>query len=59
MIKQLRILTGAFAQDESGATAIEYSLIVALIFLAIVSSVNAFTDNTKVMYSEISSALSE
>jgi pilus assembly protein Flp/PilA len=31
-----------FAGDESGATAIEYGLIVSLIFLVIVTSVTAF-----------------
>lgn len=48
----------AFAKDERGATAIEYSLIVGLIFLAIVTAVEAFASNTNVMYSEISSAMS-
>ena len=51
-------LLGAFAADESGATAIEYGLIVALIFLAILTSVNTFASNTNIMYSEISSAMS-
>jgi pilus assembly protein Flp/PilA len=50
---------GGFAKDERGATAIEYSLIVGLIFLAIVTAVEAFASNTNVMYSEISSAMSE
>ena len=31
-----------FMQDESGATAIEYGLILALIFLVILSAVTAF-----------------
>jgi pilus assembly protein Flp/PilA len=47
----------AFARDERGATAIEYSLIVGLIFLAIVTSVNTFASNTNTMYSEIASAM--
>lgn len=47
----------AFFRDESGATAIEYGLIVALIFLAIITSVNQFATNTNTMYSEITSAL--
>ncbi|MDZ7629159.1 MAG: Flp family type IVb pilin [Parvularculaceae bacterium] len=49
----------AFWRDESGATAIEYGLIVALVFLAIITSVNQFATNTNSMYSEISSALSQ
>jgi pilus assembly protein Flp/PilA len=46
-----------FAADEGGATAIEYSLIVALIFVAIIAAVNSFADSTNDMYSEISSTL--
>jgi pilus assembly protein Flp/PilA len=46
-----------FAADERGATAIEYSLIVALIFVAIIAAVNSFADSTNDMYSEISSTL--
>lgn len=49
----------AFLRDESGATAIEYGLIVALIFLAIITSVNQFATNTNSMYSEITSALNQ
>lgn len=55
-IRTKRLLR-AFAADECGATAIEYSLIVGLIFLAIVTAVEAFASNTNVMYSEISSAM--
>ena len=50
MIKQ-------FARNEDGATAIEYSLIVALIFLAIVGAVKEFRNSTSEMYSEISDAV--
>jgi pilus assembly protein Flp/PilA len=57
MTRKLKTTLGAFAADESGATAIEYGLIVSLIFLAIVTSVNVFANNTGEMYSEISSAL--
>lgn len=47
----------AFARDEGGATAIEYGLIVSLIFLAITAAVKGFSDQTNAMYSEIQSAL--
>lgn len=57
-IRTKRLLR-AFAADECGATAIEYSLIVGLIFLAIVTAVEAFASNTNVMYSEISSAMTQ
>lgn len=46
-----------FADDERGATAIEYGLIVSLIFLAIVGAVKAYVNSTSEMYSEISSTL--
>lgn len=59
MSNLIRKLAGTFARDESGATAIEYGLIVSLIFLAIITSVNAFADNTNVMYSEIASAMTQ
>jgi pilus assembly protein Flp/PilA len=46
-----------FAADERGATAIEYGLIVALLFLAIVGAVRNFSTATNEMYSEIESNL--
>ncbi len=46
-----------FIADDRGATAIEYSLIVGLIFLAIVSAVKGFTTETSSMYEEIESEL--
>jgi Flp pilus assembly pilin Flp len=46
-----------FAREEDGATAIEYSLIVSLIFLVVVSAVRAMMNSTSEMYSEINSAM--
>lgn len=40
----MRRLIGRFLRDENGATAIEYGLICALIFLAIVTSVSALAN---------------
>ncbi|WP_269220239.1 Flp family type IVb pilin [Brevundimonas vesicularis] len=40
----MRRLIGPFLRNESGATAIEYGLICALIFLAIVTSVSALAN---------------
>ncbi len=57
MAKNLKRTIGGFLRDDSGATAIEYGLIVALVFLAVITSVNTFADNTNDMYSEIVSAL--
>lgn len=48
----------AFAKDQSGATAIEYSLIVSCIFLAIVTAVSLFASSTTTMYNKISAAIS-
>lgn len=50
-------LLNRFIADERGSTAIEYGLIVSLIFLAIMAAVNGFTNETKNMYSDIQSAL--
>lgn len=50
---------GAFSADESGATAIEYGLIVALIFIAIVAAINNYTDSTSAMYDRISETLQD
>lgn len=38
----MRALLARFLADDSGATAIEYGLIISLIFLVILSSVTAF-----------------
>jgi pilus assembly protein Flp/PilA len=53
----LKTFFGRFARDERGATAIEYGLIVSLIFLAITAAVNGYTEETKNLYSDIQSAL--
>ncbi|MBB5517886.1 Flp family type IVb pilin [Amphiplicatus metriothermophilus] len=50
-------LARRFAADESGATAIEYGLIVALIFLAVVAAITNYTDSTRNMYNTISNAM--
>lgn len=57
VMTKFRTLTDRFARDESGATAIEYGLIVSLIFLAITAAVNGYSNETKNMYSTIQSAL--
>jgi pilus assembly protein Flp/PilA len=52
-------LTGAgLARDESGATAIEYGLIVSLIFLGIIGGLSLFANNETAMYAHISSVVS-
>ena len=46
-----------FLRDERGATAIEYGLICALIFLAIISGVSIFGTKTTATYKVISDAV--
>ena len=45
-------------RDEAGATAVEYGLIVAFIFLAIVGGLSAFATNENAMYQRVSNAIS-
>ena len=42
-----------FLRDESGATAVEYGLIAALVCLAIVGALTSFADSTIAMYQMI------
>ncbi len=44
-----------FYRDETGATAIEYALIVALVFLAIAGAVDRLADNVATMFNFVSS----
>jgi pilus assembly protein Flp/PilA len=44
-------------REDTGATAVEYGLIVAFIFLAIVGGLSAFATNENVMYTKISNAI--
>jgi pilus assembly protein Flp/PilA len=47
-------VVAAFLRDRSGATAIEYGLIVLLIFLAIVGAIRGFGNSMTNMYTKIS-----
>ncbi|GAA0642582.1 Flp family type IVb pilin [Brevundimonas lenta] len=51
-----RFLT-RFRDDEDGATAIEYGLIIALIFLAILGSLTAFGDATNGLFQKAMTAI--
>jgi len=44
-------------RDESGATAVEYGLIVTCIFLAILGGLSLFATNENAMYTHISNAI--
>jgi pilus assembly protein Flp/PilA len=46
-----------FLSDTSGSTALEYGLIMALVFLAIVTAMRFFADQTTAMYNYIGAAL--
>ncbi|MBN9318885.1 MAG: Flp family type IVb pilin [Caulobacterales bacterium] len=47
----------AFLRDESGATAIEYGVIISLIFLVVVSSFTYFAGNFTLVMDKISTAV--
>lgn len=49
----------SFLRDESGATAIEYGLIAALVCIAAIGAMMAFADNVIIMYNTVSSAMSD
>lgn len=53
----MRSVVAAWLRDESGATAVEYGLIVAGIFLAILSAVNLFATNATNMFSNIATTI--
>lgn len=50
-------LTKRFRADESGATAIEYGLIVSLIFLAIIAAMKSVGASNNEMYTTIESEI--
>ncbi len=47
-----------FAKDESGATAIEYGLIAALVSVAAIGALTAMGGSLSTMFNSVSSALS-
>ena len=53
----MRHFLGRFRRDDSGATAIEYGLIAALIFLVILASVTALGAEAATMYETIRTAI--
>lgn len=48
----------AFSKDESGATAIEYGLIAALVSVAAIGALTAMGDSLSTMFSTVATALS-
>jgi pilus assembly protein Flp/PilA len=53
----IRLGLAAFVADETGATAIEYGLIVALIAIAIITAVTAVGTNLKTKFSSVGSTI--
>ena len=49
----------AFVQDETGATVIEYALIAALVFLAIVGAVDRLAESVGTMFNFVSSHVTD
>ena len=47
-----------FAKDESGATAIEYGLIAALVSIAIIAALNVLANTLNSTFSKVSSSMS-
>jgi Flp pilus assembly pilin Flp len=53
----MKALFGRCALDAHGATAIEYGLIGGLVFLAVVTSVNAFSTEFHVLFRKVETAV--
>ncbi|MGI9377177.1 Flp family type IVb pilin [Altererythrobacter sp. FM1] len=47
------------AQDEAGATAVEYGLILSLMFLAIVGTLSSTGSNTTSMWNDVGNKMAE
>ena len=47
-----------FSEDEAGATAVEYGLIVSLIVIALVVSMNTFGDSSEGLWATVTSNVS-
>ena len=56
---KLRKFLNQLECDASGATAVEYGLILALVFLAMLGAVQGFGDVTIAMWNDISSEMIE
>jgi pilus assembly protein Flp/PilA len=55
----MRNLIKRLASDISGATAVEYGLILALIFLAMLAAIQNFGNSTISMWNKVSDATNE
>jgi pilus assembly protein Flp/PilA len=48
---------GRIRRDDSGATAVEYGLIIACMFLVIIGGMSLFATNENAMYTHVSNAI--
>jgi len=55
----MRNMFKAFAKDESGATAIEYGLIAALLSVAIIAAITSVKDELNTTYTNVGTALKD
>ncbi|MBZ8133774.1 Flp family type IVb pilin [Afifella sp. IM 167] len=53
----MKKLIARFVKDESGATAIEYGLIAALIAVVVITTLTAIGGNLNIAFSSVASAL--
>jgi Flp pilus assembly pilin Flp len=57
LVARLPVTLGRLLDDASGATAVEYGLIVACVTLAILGGMTYFAGNENAMYTHISNAI--
>jgi pilus assembly protein Flp/PilA len=55
----MKSLFNRFIKDESGATAIEYGLIAALVAVAIIAALNAMTGELNAVFGKVSGELTK
>jgi pilus assembly protein Flp/PilA len=55
----MKSLLNRFVKDESGATAIEYGLIAALVAVAIIAALNAMTGQLNLVFGKVSTELTK
>jgi len=58
VVARLSVTIGRLWNNQSGATAVEYGLIVACMFLVIIGGMSLFASNENTVYTHISSAVS-
>lgn len=52
-------LFNAILKDQRAATAVEYGLILAMVFLAMIAGVTSFADTTTAMWDNVSNEVSQ